>query len=81
MDGVLSCSNPAIYAQQALNTDAEREACDILLRAERKAGQLLKATAKSKGQLLDGKDSSGKYRWSPEGTTEKPKTWQIWESP
>lgn len=29
------------YARQALNTDAERRACEIRLRAERKAGQLL----------------------------------------
>lgn len=29
------------YARQAQNTDAERHACEIRLRAERKAGQLL----------------------------------------
>jgi hypothetical protein len=29
------------YARQAQNTDAERRACEIRLRAERKAGQLL----------------------------------------
>jgi len=29
------------YARQAQNTDAERQACEIRLRAERKAGQLL----------------------------------------
>jgi hypothetical protein len=34
------------YARQAKNTEAERRACEIRLRAERKAGQLLKKTVK-----------------------------------
>jgi hypothetical protein len=29
------------YSQQAKNTEAERQACEIRLRAERKAGKLL----------------------------------------
>ena len=37
------------YAKQAKNTEAERQACEIRLRAERKAGALLKAKEKSKG--------------------------------
>jgi hypothetical protein len=37
------------YARQAQNTDAERQAAEIRLRAERKAGQLLKAMPKAKG--------------------------------
>jgi hypothetical protein len=37
------------YARQALNTDAEREACEIRLRAERKVGQLLRDGEKNKG--------------------------------
>jgi hypothetical protein len=31
------------YSRQARNTEAERQACEIRLRAERKAGQLLAA--------------------------------------
>lgn len=38
-----------IYAKQAKNTDAERQACEIRLRAERKAGQLLRAMEKQHG--------------------------------
>lgn len=37
------------YAQQAKNTEAERRACEIRLRAERKAGQLLCNMEKNKG--------------------------------
>ncbi len=36
------------YAKQAKNTEAERRACEIRLRAERKAGQLLAETEKAK---------------------------------
>ena len=35
------------YARQAQNTSAERQACEIRLRAERKAGQLLAANLKN----------------------------------
>lgn len=31
-----------VYAQQALNTEAEHKACEIRIRAERKAGELLR---------------------------------------
>ena len=37
------------YARQAKNTDAERRAADIRIRAERKAGQLLSVMNKAKG--------------------------------
>jgi hypothetical protein len=37
------------YARQAQNTDAERQACEIRLRAERKAGQLLTQMPKANG--------------------------------
>ena len=37
------------YARQAQNTDNERQACEIRLRAERKAGQLLAQIEKTKG--------------------------------
>ena len=37
------------YAQQAKNIEAERQACEIRLRAERKAGQLLSEREMAKG--------------------------------
>jgi hypothetical protein len=42
------------YARQALNTDAEREATEIRLRAERKVGKLLRASPKATGTLKRG---------------------------
>ena len=42
------------YARQAMNTDAEREAIEIRIRAERKVGQLLKVGPKAKGALKQG---------------------------
>jgi hypothetical protein len=36
-----------VYARQAKNTDAERKACDIRIRAERRAGKLLKELAEA----------------------------------
>lgn len=39
------------YARQAKNTEAERRACEIRLRAERKVGQLL-AEKKERGEIL-----------------------------
>jgi hypothetical protein len=38
-----------VYTRQAHNTEAERKACEIRLRAERKAGKLLKQMEKAKG--------------------------------
>jgi hypothetical protein len=38
------------YAKQAKNTEAERRACEIRLRAERKAGQLLAAMSLKPGR-------------------------------
>ncbi len=38
-----------VYAKQAMNLDAERQAVEIRIRAERKAGQLLKGMEKSNG--------------------------------
>jgi hypothetical protein len=43
------------YARQAQNTDAERRACEIRLRAERKAGQLLAELPKQQGSRGVGK--------------------------
>ena len=36
-----------VYARQAKNTDAERKASDIRLRAERRTGELLKELART----------------------------------
>jgi hypothetical protein len=38
-----------VYARQAKNVEAERQACEIRLRAERKAGELLAQREKAKG--------------------------------
>lgn len=45
-----------IYAQQALNVEAERQACEIRLRAERRSGVLLKERDKAKGAAEPGTD-------------------------
>lgn len=50
------------YARQAQNTEAERRACEIRLRAERKAGQLLAKMPKAKGA------AQSKATRSPEST-------------
>jgi hypothetical protein len=50
------------YARQAQNTDAERHAAEIRLRAERKAGQLLAKMPKQNGAR------DGKQTGSPEMT-------------
>jgi hypothetical protein len=39
-----------VYAKQAQNIEAERQACEIRLRAERKCGELLRAMDKLKGR-------------------------------
>lgn len=48
------------YARQALNTDAERHAAEIRLRAERKAGQLL-TKMKTNGELRRGGNGSNQF--------------------
>jgi len=50
-----------IYAKQALNTDAERQAGEARLRAERKAGELLKAM-KQNGTRQKPGDNAGAHR-------------------
>jgi hypothetical protein len=57
------------YARQAQNTDAERRACEIRLRAERKAGQLLAKMPKANGRLA-GRNADGSARRSSDATTE-----------
>jgi hypothetical protein len=47
-----------LYARQAMNTDAERFACKIGLRAERKGGKMLLELDRSEHRL-NGKDQSG----------------------
>ena len=58
------------YARQAKNTEAERQACEIKLRAERKAGRLLAEREKAKGIRLEGRSPGGDYRRSDDPTTE-----------
>jgi len=51
------------YARQAQNTDAERRACEIRLRAERKAGQLLaRMDQKANGRPSKEKRSSSQWQ-------------------
>ncbi len=57
------------YAQQALNDEAERKACEIRLMAERKAGQLLKQMTKTKGGSPTGSNQHAKKRNRLSGTT------------
>jgi len=58
--------NPAleVYAAQALNMDAERQAIEIRIRAERRAGEML-AEMKKTGQ----RDSGRGKRKAESGTT------------
>ncbi len=44
------------YAKQAMNTEAERQACNIRLRAERKVGQMLKEVNPGQGGDRKSKD-------------------------
>lgn len=57
VDEVTDIRNKAMaleaYAKQAMNTDAERQACAIRLRAERKAGQLLAEKGRKQGNRTD----------------------------
>ncbi len=42
-----------VYAKQAMNLDAERQAVEIRIRAERKAGQLMKGMERGQGHRTD----------------------------
>jgi hypothetical protein len=59
-----------VYARLALNTEAERQACEIRLRAERRAGQLLREQPKAKGTVLAGREPGGEHRRSDDATAE-----------
>jgi hypothetical protein len=48
-----------LYARQAKNTDAERKAANIRLRAERRAGEILKNLAREQGNRNDVTSSNG----------------------
>jgi hypothetical protein len=47
------------YARQSLNVAAERQCCEIRLRAERKAGELLRRMDKAKGAPGPGRGKAG----------------------
>src|SRR4051794_943317 len=55
-----------VYAQQALNVEAERQASQIRLRAERRCGQLLRQREKAKGAQGTG---SNQYQVRSDDTT------------
>lgn len=59
-----------VYARQAKNTEAERQACEIRLRAERKAAQLKREQGMATGARMNGRDPGGEYRRSDDPTTE-----------
>src|SRR3954468_14003574 len=48
-----------VYLRQAKNTEAERRACEIRLRAERKADELLRQMEKAKGAPGPGRGKAG----------------------
>src|SRR5262245_14354237 len=58
------------YARQAQNTDAERRAAEIRLRAERKAGQLLSENEKAVGARGNPGGQGAKIVRSPEDTAQ-----------
>lgn len=60
-----------VYARQARNIEAERQAVEIRLRAERRAGQLLRDREKAKGTRMMGREPGGEPRRSDDTTTEK----------
>jgi hypothetical protein len=53
-----------MYAKQAHNTEAERRACEVRLRAERKSAQLLRLM-KERGELDAGKGGDRKSPSQP----------------
>lgn len=55
-----------LYAKQAKNTDAERKAADVRLRAERRTGELLKELARTP------REESGRAGGKGQPTTESP---------
>lgn len=61
-----------VYYQQANNTEAERKAIDIRLRAERRAGELLKELARAEGPQ-QGKAGPGRGNTSDAATCFEPR--------
>lgn len=55
----------ALYARQAKNTEAERKASDIRLRAERRTGELLKELGRAQGKRTDVATSPNHAEKSP----------------
>ena len=48
LTGVVKPEIRKLHAKQAMNTDAERKATEIRIRAERKAGQLMREMERAK---------------------------------
>jgi hypothetical protein len=59
-----------VYARQAKNVEAERQACEIRLRAERKAAQLKREQGMATGARMNGREQGGEHRRSDDPTTE-----------
>jgi hypothetical protein len=57
-----------VYAAQARNTEAERQAAEIRMRAERRTGELLRETAKNGQRASRGQAGGRGHRTSPEPT-------------
>jgi hypothetical protein len=59
-----------VYARQSKNTEAERKACDIRIRAERRCGELLKELARDQGGkgLSNGETTLSPYASALEST-------------
>lgn len=59
------------YAAQAMNTDAERKACEIRLRAERRAGEMLRDMEKAKGGRPENNPSNDATGFAKEKTLDE----------
>lgn len=61
-----------LYAKQSRNTDAERRACEIRLRAERRTGELLKELARATPAQSGAKGNAAMGRVSNDATCDSP---------
>lgn len=76
-----------VYAKQAMNTDAERKACEIRLRAERRFGELTSALERAPGKRTDlppakaagGSEQVSEYQETLKRTGVSERTAQRWQ--